>query len=80
MDEVKIKSGFSKRMLSAFLMKILNKKFGPGIEIYLNDLEIEKKDNQICPQYRIAINGELYLTQTIVEDLICKKRSGSGTS
>ncbi len=80
MDEVKIKSAFSRRMLSTFLMKMLRKKFGPGIEIYLNDLEIEKRDTQICPDYKIAINGELYVSQTVVEDLLCKKPTGSGMS
>lgn len=78
MDEVKVKSTFSRMMLSKFLTKIISKKFGSDVEIYVNDLSIIKND--IEERYHIVADAEGYIPNKVVEDLICKKRSGSGTS
>lgn len=78
MDELKVKSTFSRMMLSKFLTKIASKKFGSDIEIYVNDLSIIKND--IEERYHIVIDAEGYVPNEVVEGLICKKRNGSGTS
>lgn len=78
MDEVKVKSTFSRMILSKFLTKMASKKFGSDIEIYVNDLSVIKND--IEERYHIVIDAEGYVPNKVVEDLICKKRNGSGTS
>lgn len=78
MDEVKIKSTFAQMMLSKFINKAIEKKFGPGIEVFVNGLSIEKDSEREAYYLKADIDG--YVSNKVVEDLICKKRSGSGTS
>lgn len=78
MDEVKIKSGFSCKILSKLITKMIEKKLGPGIEIHLSDVQIWKEESDL--RYHLSANIVAEANNGIVEDLICKKRSGSGTN
>lgn len=47
MDELKIKTGFFKTMLSNLIEKSLRKIYGDSIYILLQDLEISHKDGKV---------------------------------
>ncbi len=78
MDDVTIKSDFSCRILSRFLEKMIEKKFGSGISLNLSDVHIWKEENGL--RYHLSANVSAEVNNKAMEDLICKKRSGSGTS
>ncbi len=78
MDEVRFKSTFAQIMLSKIFTNLIEKKFGPGIEVFMNSLSIEKDAEKEA--YYIKADVEGYVSNKVVEDLICKKRSGSGTN
>lgn len=80
MDEVKIKSSVTRRLLSEFLTRIINKKIGGGTSIVIKDLEINKEESATNKEYKFKVEVEGTITQTAMEYLLWKTRSGSGTN
>lgn len=79
MDEVKVKSSVTRRIVSEIITKIVNKKIGGGTNIVIKDLEIVSEEAE-TKQYKFKVEVEGTITQTAMEYLLWKTRNGSGMS
>lgn len=77
MDEIRVKSGLGKRIVSEFLSHQLVKKLGKPIGFGLYHLDIVEDEAQT---YNIQIECDIRISKEDLKDLIWKDRIGSGTS